>query len=359
MKDSPLFAISLIDWSVKNDRQLPWKQGKDPYKIWLSEIILQQTRIDQGTPYYMKFVDRFPTVQDLARAEEDEVLKLWQGLGYYSRARNLHFTAKHITTNLEGKFPSNYKEILKLKGVGTYTAAAIASFAYDLPHAVLDGNVFRVLSRVFGIDTPIDTTKGKKEFTELANKLLDTSQPAAYNQAIMDFGALQCKPKSPDCPNCPLNDYCIAFNKKTINQLPVKSKKLVKRNRYFHYLLVNYKDNIFINKRSDKDIWKGLYDFPLIEHTSLLSSKELQSHPQWKSMFDTTPIKVNAVSKPFKQTLSHQNIHALFYEITINKAPNDLISGYNSVKRETLDKFAFPKIITWFLSDKTLYLGFK
>ncbi len=359
MKDSFLFSSLIINWSTKNDRLLPWKQTNDPYKIWLSEIILQQTRIDQGTPYYLKFITEFPTVNDLAKADEDEVLKLWQGLGYYSRARNLHFTAKYIANELNGVFPTNHKDILKLKGIGDYTAAAIASFAYGLPHAVVDGNVYRVLSRVFGIETPIDSTQGKKEFSQLASELLDYKRPAANNQAIMDFGALQCTPKSPDCENCPLKDFCIAFNTKKIDQLPVKQKKLIKKNRYFHYLVINIDESVFLNKRNTKDIWQGLYDFPLIEHSSLLSTEELKDHPEWKAYFEGTNIEITSISKPFKQTLSHQYIHAVFYEIMIKKTSNNSILTHNKVRRAAIDQFAFPKIITWFLSDKTLYLGFK
>jgi len=353
------FSFKLIEWSQKNDRQLPWKQTNDPYKIWLSEIILQQTRIDQGTPYYLKFVSRFPTIKDLADAKEDEVLKLWQGLGYYSRARNLHFTAKFITHELNGNFPSEYNEILKLKGVGVYTAAAISSFAFGLPQAVVDGNVYRVLSRIFGIDTPIDSTSGKKEFSALAQSLMDKAKPAQYNQAIMDFGALQCSPKSPDCLICPFNDICIAFNHKRITQLPVKSKKITIKNRYFHYLVVNHEESTFVRKRSDKDIWKGLYEFPLIECASLLSPEKLQNHAKWKSLFTGSNIEVAAVSRPFKQKLTHQHIHAIFLEIKLSKPQKDLNSQFKVVPKPLIQQFAFPKIITWFLSDKSLYLGLK
>ena len=219
------FTKNLMAWFATNHRPMPWKGEKNPYLIWLSEIILQQTRVEQGLPYFLKFKENYPTVTDLANAPEDEVMRMWQGLGYYSRARNLHFTAKHIAYDLNGVFPKTYVEILKLKGVGTYTAAAIASFAYDLPNAVVDGNVYRVLARYFGIETPIDSTIGKKEFTKLAYELLDNKRPADYNQAIMDFGATQCKPKKPNCINCPLNQKCIGFNTQKIDTLPIKTKK--------------------------------------------------------------------------------------------------------------------------------------
>jgi A/G-specific adenine glycosylase len=232
------FSNKLVSWYQVNKRDLPWRNTANAYYIWLSEIILQQTRVAQGMPYYLSFVKAYPKIEDLANAPEDEVLKMWQGLGYYSRARNLHFTAKDIAANYGGKFPNDYQKILKLKGVGTYTAAAITSFAFDLPYAVVDGNVVRALSRIFGINTPFDTTIGKKQFKELTQELLIKENPSVYNQAIMEFGAMQCKPKSPDCSVCPMRDFCEAYNNNTIAELPVKSKKIKVKNRFLHFLMI-------------------------------------------------------------------------------------------------------------------------
>ena len=234
------FSQKIIFWYEHNKRDLPWRNTRDPYLIWLSEIILQQTRVDQGMSYYLKFVGEFPTVKQLAKADNEKVMKLWQGLGYYSRARNLHTTAKIILLEHKGVFPKEFETILALKGVGEYTAAAIASFAYNKPYAVVDGNVYRVLSRVFDISTPIDSTQGKKEFNHLAGELLDKNKPAIYNQAIMEFGAMQCKPINPYCAVCPLNTMCLAYSKKLVAELPVKSKKTKVRDRYFNYIVLNY-----------------------------------------------------------------------------------------------------------------------
>ena len=263
--DHHFFTTHLLQWASQHERHLPWKESKNPYYIWLSEIILQQTRVEQGLPYYLKFVEHYPTVFDLANATEDEVLKDWEGLGYYSRARNLHAAAKYIATELDGHFPDTYDSILKLKGVGPYTAAAIASFAFQLPYAVVDGNVYRVLSRFFGMDTPIDSTIGKKQFANLAQQLLDPTKPDVYNQAIMDFGATWCTPKQAKCNKCPLSEQCAAFQTNRVEKYPIKQKKLKKRTRYFHYLIFNYSGQTWIEKRAGKDIWQGLYQFPLIE----------------------------------------------------------------------------------------------
>src|SRR5690606_265290 len=261
------FTRRLMHWhATHNDRSLPWKEEKDPYKIWLSEIILQQTRAQQGLPYYIKFTEAYPKVKDLATAAEEEVFRLWQGLGYYNRCRNMLATARYIHTELGGKFPRSFEEIQNLKGVGAYTAAAIASFAYGLPHAVVDGNVYRVLSRYFGIDKPIDSTAGKKEFTKLADALLDKTGSAGYNQAIMDLGATVCKPASPDCDGCPLAEKCFARANGLIADLPVKSKKLTIKTRHFHYILFLHDGHLWIRKRTEKDIWQNLHEPFLIEH---------------------------------------------------------------------------------------------
>ena len=258
------FSKLLIDWYLSNQRELPWRKTKNPYHIWLSEIMLQQTRVAQGLPYYLRFTEEFPTVFDLAEASEEKVLKLWQGLGYYSRARNLHFTAKEIVKNHQGQFPSDYHQLLKLKGIGSYTAAAITSFAFNQPYAVVDGNVIRVLSRVFGIEIPYDSVTGKKRFQQLAQELLIKNKPGMYNQAIMEFGALQCKPKSPNCSICPMQDFCIAYQAMEVHAFPVRSKKIKVKERFLHFLMIQTDNGICIGKRKS-GIWNGLYEFPFFE----------------------------------------------------------------------------------------------
>ncbi len=270
------FSNKLVSWYKVNKRDLPWRNTTNAYYIWLSEIILQQTRVEQGLPYYLAFLKAYPKIQHLANASEDDVLKRWQGLGYYSRARNLHFTAKYITSNYGGEFPNDYQKILKLKGVGPYTAAAITSFAFGLPYAVVDGNVIRVLSRIFGINTPFDSAIGKKQFQELAQELLIKESSWLYNQAIMEFGAIQCKPKLPDCSICPMQGSCEAYNNNTITELPVRSKKIKVRNRFLYFLMIEKKKGIYLGKR-ESGIWQGLYEFPFLEFSERLNEKELIS----------------------------------------------------------------------------------
>ncbi len=350
------FTKNLLVWFDKNDRPLPWKGEKNPYYVWLSEIILQQTRVEQGLPYFEKFKATFPTVLDLAKAPADQVMKLWEGLGYYSRARNLHFTAKFIATELNGVFPNTHTAILGLKGVGPYTAAAIASFAFGLPHAVVDGNVFRVLSRVFGIETPIDTTLGKKEFNKLADALLAKDKAAMYNQAIMDFGATQCTPANPNCTICPMQKHCTAFSKKLISTLPIKSKKIKKRDRFFNYLVFKHADTIVLNKRQQKDIWLNLYDFPLVEASSLLSEEALLQDEVFQKIIGTQSFTIKKASKPFKQLLTHQKIVAIFWEIELKSALPVNDSSFFEVKQKNINNFAFPKIVDLYFKDKSLYL---
>lgn len=353
-----LFREKLMTWYASSHRPLPWKGEKNPYLIWLSEIILQQTRVEQGLPYFERFKIAYPTIRHLADAPEDEVMKLWEGLGYYSRARNMHATAKHIAYERNGIFPKTHEEILSLKGVGAYTAAAIASFAFDLPHAVVDGNVFRVLARFFGIETPTDSTAGKKLFKQLAQQTLDQTQPARYNQAIMDFGATQCTPQSPGCKKCPLNSECVAFQQNRVEKLPVKSKKLVKRERYFHYLIIECAAKVLLQKRTDKDIWQQLYEFPLIElSTTELDPRSLLKNALWKNLFGDSQFEVKRISRPFKQTLTHQVIHAVFFEIELEQVQIPEDSYFIVTERKNLSKFAFPKIIDWYLQDNSLYLN--
>ncbi|GGD22544.1 A/G-specific adenine glycosylase [Hyunsoonleella pacifica] len=320
------FSNILINWYSSNKRDLPWRKTKNPYFIWLSEIILQQTQVKQGLPYYEAFVTEFPTVFHLAKASESEVLKLWQGLGYYSRARNLHFTAKYIVNELNGEFPNTYKGLLQLKGVGDYTASAIASICYEEATAVVDGNVYRVLGRYFGIETPINSTNGIKEFKTLAQELIDEKDPATFNQAIMEFGATQCRPKNPDCMFCPFQDSCVAYNKGTIDKLPVKLKKTKVKQRYFNFLVFLSEDkHTILEKREGKGIWQNLYQFPLIETEQHLDYdaflKLAKAHPILKNKtFELH--QYNNVPKVHK--LSHQHLNTTFWTVSVESVENGI-----------------------------------
>jgi A/G-specific adenine glycosylase len=356
MTNTAFFTQNLLAWSHTIHRPMPWKGEKDPYLVWLSEVILQQTRVAQGLAYFNTFKSAYPTVKHLADAPEDDVMKLWEGLGYYSRARNLHAAAKYITNDLHGIFPTTYDGLLQLKGVGTYSAAAIASFAYNLPYAVLDGNVFRVLSRFFGIETPIDSTAGRKEFAILAQQLLDETQPARYNQAIMDFGAIQCIPQQPNCKICPLQTHCSAFKTQKIGLLPIKEKKIMKKTRYFHYFIFNYENKIYMKKRNQKDIWLDLYDFPLIETDGLDTTTLLVQHPAFQTWIGDVSYKITGVSQPFKQLLTHQTVYGIFYEIDLKTDFLTKNDDWIQIPKETIKKFAFPKLIDWFFKDKSLFL---
>jgi len=321
------FKNKLTNWYSINKRELPWRATKNPYYIWLSEIILQQTQVKQGLPYYNAFVETYPTVFNLAKASEESVLKLWQGLGYYSRARNLHFTAKYIVNELNGKFPNTYKDLLKLKGVGDYTASAIASIAFNEVAAVVDGNVYRVLSRYFGIDTPINSTAGIKEFKVLASSLIDKNQPATYNQAIMEFGAKQCKPKSPDCNACPLEDSCFALQKGLVDTLPIKLKKTKVTTKYFNFIVfIDAHNKTMFEKRTKKGIWQNLYQFPLIESERSLKVSEfhllnLKDTILKNKTFDYA--LYNQTDKIHK--LSHQHLHTKFWIIELEHLPIEAI----------------------------------
>lgn len=347
------FSRAIISWYLDNKRDLPWRNEKDAYKIWLSEIILQQTQVAQGLSYYLKFTEKYPGVKHLAKAPEDEVLRLWQGLGYYSRARNLHASAKQIMGDFKGAFPGSYAEIKSLKGVGDYTAAAIASFAYDLPHAVVDGNVYRVLSRVFGITTPIDSSQAKKEFQELADQLLDKKDPATHNQAIMEFGSQYCRPVNPDCENCVLRTKCYAFKTNMVSELPIKAKKTKTRNRYFNYVLLTDKNkNILIHKRQPGDIWQGLYEFNLLETDKETSQEVLFNSKDFRELVKST-FGLKYVSKEYKHILSHQHLYAKFYVIGIESFSALLLNAKGSMKVtvRNLTDFAFPRLTGKFLDD--------
>jgi A/G-specific adenine glycosylase len=339
------FSKLLINWYLENFRDLPWRKTQNPYQIWLSEIMLQQTRVAQGTPYYLSFTTAFPTVFDLAAASEEQVLKLWQGLGYYSRARNLHQTAQYIANDLQGIFPTNYGDLLKLKGVGEYTAAAIASFSYNEPVAVVDGNVFRVLSRYFDVTTDIAAASAKKEFTELAFELMPKKTPGLFNQAIMEFGALQCVPKNPNCGICIFNSSCAALQKKKVDQLPVKSNKVKVKNRYFNYLIVSDDlQHTIINKRTAKGIWHNLYEFPLIESNK---EEEIDFIVTQAQLHFLKNRKLTSISEMSASTivhkLTHQRLHIQFWKI---KAEGVLENGINSTDLKT---FPFPIVIHNFI----------
>jgi len=350
------FTKTLLGWYGQNNRPLPWKGEKNPYYIWLSEIILQQTRVAQGWSYFEKFRSNYPTIFDLAKAPEDEVMKLWQGLGYYSRARNLHYTAQYIVNHYEGQFPDTYDTILSLKGIGPYTAAAIASFGFNLPYAVVDGNVYRVLSRFFGIRSPIDSTTGKKEFSRLAEELLEKNNPGKYNQAIMDFGAVQCTPANPNCDNCPMKIQCTAFQEGQVTGLPVKSKKIKRKSRYFNFLVCRRSGTLLLHKRTKQDIWKNLYAFPVIESANLIDQDHLVLNEEFQKLINNRSFQIKNISKPFQQLLTHQKIIAVFWEIELN---SDLMlnePAFYEVNQKNINNFALPKIIDWYLKDKSLYL---
>ena len=334
---------------------MPWKGEKDAYRIWLSEVILQQTRVQQGWAYYERFLEAFPTIHDLAIAPEQQIFKLWEGLGYYSRCRNLIATAKKIDAEYDGQFPTTYEEILALKGIGPYTAAAIASFAFGLPHAVVDGNVTRVLSRYFGNFTPIDTTAGKKLYAELADTLLDKKQADIYNQAIMDLGATVCLPRNPLCTECMQQMDCQAWQKGLTTQLPVKEKSIQKKQRWFYYFIVETPDNkVYIRQRSAKDIWEGLFEFVLWEtdRAVYFDNNQLPSDDFVKQLFGRQSLTVRYISKVYRQELTHQTIQGQFLTVRLKSA---FIPGkdYQLVDRPRLAEYAFPKFINAWLLDPT------
>lgn len=344
------FTKKLLQWHAANPRSMPWKNTKDPYKIWLSEIILQQTRVEQGLRYYERLTKKFPTVQHLADASEDEVLKSWEGLGYYTRARNLHAASKQIVNSLDGKFPDSYDTILGLKGIGPYSAAAIASFAFNFPHAVVDGNVFRVLSRYFGISEPVDATKGKRTFTALAQSLLDKKHPGDYNQAIMNFGALVCKPATPECTTCIFKKECVAFTSNRVFDFPVKEKKIMVRKRWLNYLVLENKVEVIIEKRMANDIWKGLYQFPLTETVTYQSPADFVKSWKKTPFFAGEKMVVNGISKVMEHKLTHQTIYAQFFRVHLNTSKKSLPAGWIKVNRAALKEIGFPKLISNYLN---------
>ncbi|MBT8293581.1 MAG: A/G-specific adenine glycosylase [Eudoraea sp.] len=341
------FSKKILQWYSENKRSLPWRKTIDPYHIWLSEIMLQQTRVAQGKPYYIKFIKHYPTVYDLANASEEEVLKLWQGLGYYSRARNLHFTSKKIVEEYNGQFPDTYEELMQLKGVGDYTASAIASISFNQPEPVVDGNVYRVLSRYFGIDIPINSSKGIAYFKNLARELLNHENIREYNQGIMEFGAIQCAPKKPLCLSCPLNETCIAYQTNSIDKYPAKLKKAKIKKRFFNYLVVlDNNGNTHLIKRSGQDIWRNLYEFPLLETKQEVSLNVVKQRLPEILTLQEPHLVYESSDKTVVHKLSHQHLYTKFWIVkTEDRLPNGLSA-------KELEKYPVPVLIEEFI--KTL-----
>jgi A/G-specific adenine glycosylase len=341
-------SSTLINWYLQKKRNLPWRTTQNPYYIWVSEIILQQTRVAQGTGYYERFLSTFPDIESLANSDLQEVLKTWQGLGYYSRARNLHAGAKYVVQQLNGKLPANFEDLKKIKGIGDYTAAAIGSFAFNLPVSLVDGNVNRVIARIYGIHDPINSTSGIKQIKTIAEKILDIKNPGAHNQAIMEFGALQCTIRNPDCASCPLKNDCLAYKRNEVNMLPVKIKNQKVRSRYFNYLVIFHDLMVYIIKRSDNDIWHGLYEFPLIETEGKVDEKDFIQTKEWDLIFGKNTWSIDLVSKEFKHKLTHQTIHAKFYVVKIKNALNKQIGML--IKWSDIKQYPVSKLIDNFIT---------
>lgn len=345
-----IFSNELINWYRINKRDLPWRNTTDAYLIWLSEIILQQTRVEQGMPYYIRFSEQFPTVKSFAAASEDDILRMWQGLGYYSRGRNMLKTAKVVEQTFNGKFPNAFADLIKLTGIGEYTAAAISSFSANEAKAVVDGNVYRLLARYFGIETPINSGKGKKQFQEIADELINPTNAAEHNQAMIEFGALQCKPKNPNCEQCPFISSCFAYQHKKVNELPVKLKKLKIRERYFYFFLAIKEGQILIKRRGNEDIWAGLHDLPSIEFVEQTSLDQLFVHQNFQNWFSENPI-IHSVSNQIKHILTHQRIFAHFVHIEHINAEFTQENGWFWVNIEDVSQFGQPKLIFEFLKN--------
>lgn len=342
------FSDELIHWYFKNKRDLPWRNTTNPYIIWLSEIILQQTRVEQGLPYFNRFLEKYPDVNSFAAAGEGDILNLWQGLGYYSRGRNMLKTARQVVAEFGGEFPVDYEQLIHLKGIGEYTAAAISSFSANHAKAVVDGNVFRVLARYFGISDPINSTKGKKLFQDVANDVLNKENPGLHNQAMMEFGAMLCKPKSPDCEICPVKSGCYAYNNNAIAGLPQKLKKTKIRERFLNYIVVTNGDTILMNKRGEKDIWANMHDLPLFESAHRITAEQVLSLPEFKSHFGENTLIINTY--PIKKhVLTHQHLHAQF--IHIDKTPIKLEQKWFHINVNNLKNIAMPKIIFIFINN--------
>lgn len=347
-------ATTIQAWYHKNKRTLPWRKEKDPYKIWLSEIILQQTRVEQGMQYYYRFIEQFPDIHTLAKANEQTVLKLWQGLGYYNRARNLHTTARYIVNELNGKFPQSYKELIKLKGVGAYTAAAIASFAYNEQIPAIDGNVARVIARLFGVNRPVNTTSGAKELQTIAGQLIPPANSGMFNQAMIEFGAIQCTPRNPQCESCPLKEVCYAYKNGQVDKLPVKNKQIKQRNRYFNYLKIHSGNSLFLQKRTGNDIWRNLYEFPLIETRKQINPEAVLQLQEWQQILKNLSLELLYVSPLIKHQLSHQRIYGRIFAIRLTSTPapeSYLRQQYLEIRANRFEQYPVPRLITRLLED--------
>ena len=343
---------TIINWYEENRRDLPWRHNPTPYQVWLSEIILQQTRVNQGWEYYLRFIEKWPTVSDLAQTSEEEVLKMWQGLGYYSRARNLHKCARQVVEQYGGQFPQDFEQLKQLQGIGNYTAAAIASIAFGLPHAVVDGNVYRVLARLFNIDTPININEGQKLFAQLAEELLNRNQPGLHNQAMMEFGALHCTPKNPNCLLCTLQAQCLAFAHQTVMQRPVKLPKVKVTTRHFNYLVIRINDSVYLHKRSDNDIWKNLYDFPCIESQKSMTIEEIIASNDFIQLIESKPFTIIKTSPTLTHKLTHRTILAQFIEIKLEQKLLQIQTKDLFLARETeLGSFPIPRLIDLYLNN--------
>jgi A/G-specific adenine glycosylase len=352
MGNTDFITVNLIDWYKSNKRMLPWRSINDPYKIWISEIILQQTRVAQGLEYYIRFIERFPDVKTLADADEQEVLKYWQGLGYYSRARNLHAAARTVRDQYAGKFPENYESILKLKGIGEYTAAAIASFVWNLPYPVVDGNVFRVLSRLFLIDEPIDTQKGKKYFTMLAGEIMGKARPGLFNQAIMEFGALQCTPSAPDCMRCPFIDNCLAYSKQAISDYPVKLNKTKTKDLYLYYFHIHWKKYTYLYIRKEKGIWQNLFEFPLIESEKAIEPETLIKDAVFPPFLPAENIdSFRFVIQNRKHVLSHRILYATFIEVFLNREP-EIPESIIRIKENDIEQYPVHRLMEYYIETQ-------
>jgi A/G-specific adenine glycosylase len=344
------FKDIIIKWYIANKRDLPWRNTLNPYYIWVSEVILQQTRVNQGLDYYLRFINTFPTIKELADAPIDKVMKIWQGLGYYSRARNLQKGAQQVLYQFNGELPKSFDELLRIKGIGPYSAGAIASFAFKQPVPAIDGNVYRVLARVFGVFASTETSMGKKEFFGLVMELIDKKKPDIFNQALLDFGALQCTPHSPVCNKCPFSTICFAFRNNMVNQLPVKGKKIKTRDRFFNYLLLRKGDKTFIRKRVGNDIWNSLYEFPLIETLELIDFEKLLFTDEWKELIGKGKASIMSVSEPVKHILSHQTIYSRFIIIEIKTTSYNLKNNFVEIPINEINEYSIPRLIDSYMA---------
>lgn len=344
------FKDLLLLWYKCYGRDLPWRRISDPYCIWVSEVILQQTRVSQGMPYYLRFIEQFPTIKDLAQASEDDVMKTWQGLGYYSRARNLQAGAKQVVEQYNGELPTTYNELLKIKSLGAYSAAAVAAFAFNEAVPAIDGNVYRILSRVFGIFTSVDTGQGKKDFFNLGMELIDKQNPAAFNQAIIDFGALVCTPRAPKCDECPLREFCYAYRNNIVYSFPVKGKRIVPRDRFFNYLMISHKGYTYVNKREGKDIWHSLYEFPLIETPTQVTPEELIHLDDWTEFLGSGDVRILSISEPIKHQLSHLTLYARFVIVEVDNVAYKIKSEFRRVSISNLHELSVPRLIDLYLA---------